>query len=241
MKTHRAIDELILRAGAFAAAVLCMLCVIRILRTDAAASGETVPTAAGAVAAGVVETNAGSSVWEDGAVATGESPLPEAIPKSTESKPTEPTAAAVQVALPTEPTAPTVSAAATMAATTVRDTAALAAAFAQIPVTNDAGVRIDTDSLAKSVPTFRVTDGPLVLIMHTHGSESYADSSAKGEAGRNEDIAKNVVRVGTALYETLTAAGMTRRCTMCHLIRRHIRGRATGLKRRSNGTRRFSL
>ncbi len=53
---------------------------------------------------------------------------------------------------------------------------------------------------------------PLVLILHTHGTESYAPDGAQSvEAGysyRSQDTDKNVVSVGAVLTETLRNAGI---------------------------------
>ncbi|MGN1073526.1 MAG: stage II sporulation protein P, partial [Eubacteriales bacterium] len=66
----------------------------------------------------------------------------------------------------------------------------------------------DPAKLASMVPAFTVGTEPLVLIMHTHGSESYAGSADDGETGRSQDISKNVVQVGRVLCETLREAGI---------------------------------
>ena len=55
-------------------------------------------------------------------------------------------------------------------------------------------------------------DEPLVLILHTHGTEAYAPEGAASvsaaDTARSEDITQNVVSVGSVLAESLTEAGI---------------------------------
>lgn len=62
---------------------------------------------------------------------------------------------------------------------------------------------------------------PLVLILHTHGTEAYADESAvsyESDYGfRSGDTAENVVSVGAAMAEELNKCGVpTIHCTVMH-------------------------
>ena len=76
-------------------------------------------------------------------------------------------------------------------------------------------------------------DNPLVLVLHSHGTESYFEDNtnlsdfASGEVEsyfiegqtvfRNEDITKNVVQVGKVFSETLISSGIpTLHCTIMH-------------------------
>ncbi len=63
-------------------------------------------------------------------------------------------------------------------------------------------------------------DGPLVLILHTHGEEcytEYTDMYPEGEATRSGDTQKNVVRVGQEIADTLEAFGVDAlHCTTMH-------------------------
>ena len=56
------------------------------------------------------------------------------------------------------------------------------------------------------------SDEPLVLILHTHGTEAYAPDGAESVPSdypyRSEDITENVVSVGAVLAKTLTDAGI---------------------------------
>ena len=66
-----------------------------------------------------------------------------------------------------------------------------------------------------------LADGPVVLIYHTHGTESYAEegrgSYAKKSLPRSKDVAKNVVAVGKVLADTLNARGIpTLHCEIMH-------------------------
>ncbi|MBE6530903.1 MAG: hypothetical protein E7679_02270 [Ruminococcaceae bacterium] len=67
------------------------------------------------------------------------------------------------------------------------------------------------------------TKAPLVLIVHTHGTEAYSKDGAisyldnGGELARSEDTSKNVVAVGAVMAEVLTQNGIpTLHCTIMH-------------------------
>ncbi len=70
----------------------------------------------------------------------------------------------------------------------------------------------------RTVPAMSVTDGasdtasPLVLILHTHGTEAYAPDGALSVPAdypyRSDDVSENVVSVGAVLAQTLTDAGI---------------------------------
>ncbi len=67
------------------------------------------------------------------------------------------------------------------------------------------------------------TGAPLVLIVHTHATESYSKDGAisyketSGDFARTSDIEKNVVAVGKVLAEELNKAGIaTVQCTVLH-------------------------
>ncbi len=66
-------------------------------------------------------------------------------------------------------------------------------------------------------------NAPLVLIVHTHGTESYSEDGAisfldnGGEIARSEDTSENVVSVGKVLGDTLNKLGIpTLHCTVMH-------------------------
>ncbi len=65
-------------------------------------------------------------------------------------------------------------------------------------------------------------DAPLVLILHTHGTEAYTDEGVAwyypdAEIGRSNDITKNVVSVGARLAESLNSLGIpTLHCEIMH-------------------------
>ena len=75
---------------------------------------------------------------------------------------------------------------------------------------------------AKLRPAEEVTDEPLVLIVHTHGTEAFSEegSVCYGDGynePRSTDTAKNVVAVGRALCEALNKAGIpTLQCETMH-------------------------
>lgn len=67
------------------------------------------------------------------------------------------------------------------------------------------------------------TDGPVVLIMHTHGTEAYLDDGIisylndDGELARSEDRTKNVVTLGEEMANILNENGIrTIHCTFMH-------------------------
>ena len=67
-----------------------------------------------------------------------------------------------------------------------------------------------------------VSSGPLVLIIHTHGTEGYSDDGAiscpdGNEYSRSNDTSKNVVAVGATIAEILNRSGVpTAHCTIMH-------------------------
>ena len=68
---------------------------------------------------------------------------------------------------------------------------------------------------APTLPVMSTKDrpsGPLVLILHTHGTEAYAPDGAESVPSdypyRSDDITENVVSVGAVLARTLTDAGI---------------------------------
>lgn len=72
-----------------------------------------------------------------------------------------------------------------------------------------------------AVPVYATADEPVVLIIHSHGTESYGDGSAykykDGDDCRSEDITENVVAVGEVLAQTLRQNGInTVHCTKMH-------------------------
>lgn len=75
---------------------------------------------------------------------------------------------------------------------------------------------------AKTLPAETVTAEPLVLIVHTHGTEAFSEegSVCYGDGynePRSTDTAKNVVAVGRVLCEALNAAGIPAlQCEVMH-------------------------
>ena len=75
-----------------------------------------------------------------------------------------------------------------------------------------------------SAPTISATpSSPLVLIVHTHGTESYSKEGATSfldngsEIARSENISENVVSVGAVIAETLNENGISAiHCTIMH-------------------------
>ena len=81
-------------------------------------------------------------------------------------------------------------------------------------IKNETELQPDLSALLAAGPGLTLpADGPQVLILHTHTSEAYTPDGtdrydASGTA-RTEDLHYNIVRVGDALTEALTAQGLT--------------------------------
>lgn len=74
-------------------------------------------------------------------------------------------------------------------------------------VTNATKFPVNLSELANQKLSFKKTDGPMVLIMHTHTTESYIDSSARN-SDRNTDSEKNIVSVGNEIEAVLERNGI---------------------------------
>ena len=80
-----------------------------------------------------------------------------------------------------------------------------------------AGISLSTD-LSKIYPS----DVPLVLIVHTHGTEAYSDPAApwydpEREVARSSDKNKNVVHIGRLMADILNENGIsTIHCDVMH-------------------------
>ncbi len=80
-------------------------------------------------------------------------------------------------------------------------------------ISNSTNLTVDTASLISQPLSYSVdTNEPLILIVHTHTTESYTDSAkttyTASDSDRSTDEAKNMTTVGRALYDTLTARGI---------------------------------
>lgn len=74
----------------------------------------------------------------------------------------------------------------------------------ELEIRNETGYQVD---LAELPGLPEMDETPVVLIMHTHGSESYTDSETAGY--RTQDETKNVIAVGEAIRVVLERAGIT--------------------------------
>jgi stage II sporulation protein P len=95
---------------------------------------------------------------------------------------------------------------------------------------NSTGYSPDTAALlaaplsSASQPEYvSASTAPLVLILHTHGTESYSESGAisylddGSEIARSEDVSENVVAVGAIMAQILSQNGIpTLHCTIMH-------------------------
>lgn len=83
----------------------------------------------------------------------------------------------------------------------------------EIKIGNETSYSIDIPSLLSSPTTFNMqADGPKILIIHTHATESYSaeNSSVYDTEGsdRSNNCNENVVRVGDAIYELFNKKGI---------------------------------
>jgi len=91
-------------------------------------------------------------------------------------------------------------------------------------LSNETSFSPDVKALSEQTPgalqNIDVSDGPLVLIVHTHGEECYTENVGmypENEATRSSDTTKNVVRVGKEIADTLENFGVgTIHCTKMH-------------------------
>lgn len=80
---------------------------------------------------------------------------------------------------------------------------------------NSTDYSVDLNAYLSRTYPVRAADGsgPQVLILHTHGTESYlpdgADSYDEGESFRSENTEENVVAVGRVFADTLRGAGIS--------------------------------
>ena len=93
----------------------------------------------------------------------------------------------------------------------------------EVLLSNTTSYEIDIGSYTeRDYPiTSPVTDEPLVLIVHTHGTESFAPEGAysvkSGENLRSSDTSRNIVAVGAVMAELLNDAGIpTLHCETMH-------------------------
>lgn len=77
-----------------------------------------------------------------------------------------------------------------------------------VPVDNRAGVEFDAQALLSQPLPLAVTDEPLILIVHTHATESYTGDYDGAEDYHTTDTDHNIVRVGQAIADRLNAAGI---------------------------------
>lgn len=86
--------------------------------------------------------------------------------------------------------------------------------------TFDPDVRYLSQTIPSSLENIDTQNGPLVLIVHTHGTECYSKSTdmyPEGEESRSDDTSENVVRVGEEIAATLNNFGIeTIHCSTMH-------------------------
>lgn len=81
-----------------------------------------------------------------------------------------------------------------------------------IYINNQTDLNVDIDTLLNAPLPFSLSDGPSVLIVHTHTSESYTPSEkfnfVSGENDRTRDTNFNMAAVGDEVYQRLSSAGI---------------------------------
>ena len=83
---------------------------------------------------------------------------------------------------------------------------------ALVQVSNLCGIDTDVEAWISQPLTIKLQEqAPTVLILQSHGTESYVNQEGYGESGdsRTKDTDYNVVSVGAALKETLEAGGVS--------------------------------
>ena len=78
---------------------------------------------------------------------------------------------------------------------------------------NETGYSVDADAIASGGTSIRLaTDGPQILIIHTHSSEAYTpaglDRYEESDNTRTEDLEHNIIRVGDELTRLFEKAGL---------------------------------
>ena len=84
----------------------------------------------------------------------------------------------------------------------------LAPSDTAVPVDNRAGVEFDAQALLSQPLPLAVSDEPLILIVHTHATESYTGDYDGAEDYHTTDTDHNIVRVGQAIADRLNTAGI---------------------------------
>lgn len=84
----------------------------------------------------------------------------------------------------------------------------------ELSVKNDSSRSIDVSALLSEGPSLRLSsEGPQLLIVHTHGSEAYTQSGSdlyvESDPYRTEDMDQNVIKVGDVLTEIFESKGLT--------------------------------
>ena len=77
--------------------------------------------------------------------------------------------------------------------------------FGNIVINNHTKNKIDFASLMKDYTPIKKKKSPQILIVHTHGTESYVEC----ETSRSENVDLNVVKVGSVLSEKLKGYGFS--------------------------------
>lgn len=100
----------------------------------------------------------------------------------------------------------------------------------EILLSNTTAYDIDPEDYLKlpfPIQSTLCEDEPLVLIIHTHGTEAFAPEGAvsvkQGSAQRSSDITENIVAVGSAMSELLNEAGIpTIHCEIMHDLESYL-------------------
>ena len=80
---------------------------------------------------------------------------------------------------------------------------------ALVQIANASGCAVDVEALLATPLDWDLSQqAPTVLILHTHTTESYADSCEKGSGYRSTDETKNMLAIGDRVAQQLTDAGI---------------------------------
>ena len=78
-----------------------------------------------------------------------------------------------------------------------------------VQISNASGYAVDVAALLQQTVEWTPTQSePLVLILHTHGSEAYSDCIGNGVAYRSLDEEENMLAIGDRLAQQLETAGI---------------------------------
>lgn len=183
------------RQGTVLAAIVCFLCALGLLGLSKPGTEE-----AGAF---------GAAMLQKGGLAVETEVLPE-TPAPSPSEPAEPTETPAPRPVPVETVEEAWDEEARKTEPETEPKEIFVTETEAIELRNETDYGVDFSQLPALEPLPDVGDAPAILIMHTHGSESYAESVENpGTVFRTQDESKSVIAVGEVLAEGLRQAGFS--------------------------------